>query len=121
MAKSYFSTDELSCPCGLCMWKKPPMSPVFMSMINQARATAGIPFAVNSAYRCPEHNVEVGGKATSSHIFGMAMDIACSNSRDRFLIVAALIKAGFNRIGIAKTFIHADIDGTKDREVVWLY
>jgi len=97
------------------------MSPVLMNMMNEARADAGIPFTVNSAYRCTEHNADVGGRPASAHLFGLAMDIACGNNHDRFLIARALFKAGFTRIIIYKTFIHADIDGTKPPEILCLY
>jgi len=89
--------------------------------LDQARGIAQVPFVLTSAWRCHAHNTAVGGKITSAHIYGMAVDIACSNSRDRFRIIYALIQVGFTRIGIGKDFIHADIDGTKDAEVVWLY
>jgi hypothetical protein len=36
-------------------------------------------------------------------------------------VVNALLKAGFKRIGVAKTFIHADDSETHDQEVMWLY
>jgi len=37
------------------------------------------------------------------------------------LIVEALFDAGFTRIGIAKTFIHADCDIELPQEVLWMY
>jgi hypothetical protein len=36
-------------------------------------------------------------------------------------IVGSLLEAGFNRIGIADTFIHVDNDPTKPEEVMWKY
>ena len=49
----------------------------------------------------------------------MAVDIACDDSVTRQKIVSGLIKAGFTRIGISKTFIHADNDLKTD--AIWLY
>jgi hypothetical protein len=49
------------------------------------------------------------------------MDIACATSSDRFIIVNALLKAGFNRIGIANTYIHADNDKQNFENVIWTY
>ena len=49
----------------------------------------------------------------------MAVDIACSDSVTRQKIVSGLIKAGFTRIGISKTFIHSDNDSKTD--AIWLY
>jgi uncharacterized protein YcbK (DUF882 family) len=92
-----------------------------MAMLDQARGLAGVPFVLNSAWRCYKHNEFVGGSEESSHLFGMAVDIACTTSRNRFKILQALISAGFTRIGIHENFIHVDIDGTKDAEVMWMY
>jgi hypothetical protein len=38
----------------------------------------------------------------------------------RSILLPALIHAGFTRIGIAKTFIHADVDDKKPN-AIWLY
>ena len=93
----------------------------FLSMLDSAREISGIPFKINSGYRTIEHNYEVGGKPNSSHIVGKAADLAITGSRQRWIITEALIRAGFNRIGIAKTFIHVDSDDTKDPNVIWTY
>jgi hypothetical protein len=37
------------------------------------------------------------------------------------LVLRSLLAAGFERIGIAKTFIHADRDLDLPGDVVWLY
>ena len=51
---------------------------------------------------------------------GVACDIHCVDSHSRQIIVNALIQAGFTRIGIAKTFVHADTDQFKN-DALWLY
>jgi len=76
---------------------------------------------ITSGYRCEEHNREVGGKETSSHPKGLAADIKCDGSSYRFLLVGALLKARFKRIGIGKDFIHVDLDLDKRQNVVWNY
>lgn len=97
------------------------MNEQFMQMLDEAREMAGVPFHINSGFRTPKHNKKVGGSQNSSHLRGRAADIACTNSTQRFRIVAALIAAGFNRIGIAETFIHVDNDNVKTPGVAWLY
>lgn len=113
----YFKDAELACPCcGKC-----EMDDYFMALLVEAREAAGIPFKVNSAYRCDKHNLDVGGKPGSAHRHGKAADIEATNSRQRFIIVKSLIYAGFSRLGIGKTFVHVDRDETKDEDVCWLY
>ena len=97
------------------------MDETFLSMLDEARHLAKLPFKINSGYRTEEHNTYVGGKSNSSHLKGLACDIHCVNSRSRFIILKALKDVGFNRIGIAKTFIHCDLDLDKSQNVTWLY
>jgi uncharacterized protein YcbK (DUF882 family) len=93
----------------------------FLQMLDRARGLAGVPFKINSGYRTAGHNRKVGGVKASSHTLGLAADIHCSDSRNRAHIVSALMEAGFNRIGIAPTFIHVDNDPSKPEDVIWLY
>ena len=86
----------------------------------RAREYSGVPYRITSGYRTKKHNKTVGGSKTSSHMKGVAVDIHCTKSGSRQRILTGLIKAGFTRIGIANTFIHADTDDDKP-DVIWLY
>jgi zinc D-Ala-D-Ala carboxypeptidase len=97
------------------------MKPSFMRKLKKARDYAGVPFGINSGHRTPKNNKKVGGKKDSSHLDGWAGDISCTSSRQRAKIIPALIRAGFNRIGIGKTFIHVDNDPKKPKDVFWMY
>jgi uncharacterized protein YcbK (DUF882 family) len=97
------------------------MSDEFITKLDYARDLAGIPFKINSGYRTKAHNKKVKGSPNSSHMKGLAADIHCADNKSRFTILTSLIAAGFNRIGIAKTFIHVDLDTNKDTGVNWLY
>ena len=103
------------------------MDSTFLDMLDKAREYAGIPFKITSGYRTEAHNSRVGGvprdhdSKGSSHMYGLAVDIACNNSQDRYKIVTALLDAGFNRIGIASSFIHVDNDTDKVSDVIWTY
>jgi len=92
----------------------------FLSKLDKAREYAGIPFVINSAYRSPEHPESIKNP-TSSHIKGLAVDIKAKDSRTRYKVLEALIHVGFNRIGIADTFIHVDDDKQKSSNVIWTY
>ena len=97
------------------------MDPYFLQLLDKARTHAQIPFKISSGYRTKEHNKKVGGVPNSSHLKGLAADIICSNSSDRYTIINALIFVGFHRIGVHKGFIHADNDLSKPGYVIWLY
>ena len=92
----------------------------FLAKLDKAREYAGIPFVINSAYRSPEHPESIKNP-TSSHIKGLAVDIKAKDSRTRYKVLEALIHVGFNRIGIADSFIHVDDDKEKSSNVVWTY
>jgi uncharacterized protein YcbK (DUF882 family) len=72
--------------------------------LNVARSMANRPFKITSGYRTRDHNKLVGGKPESSHVHGLAADIAVTTSRDRYFVLKSLLKAGFDRIGIGKGF-----------------
>ena len=97
------------------------MDSCFLEMLDKARDYAGIAFSINSGYRTKAHNLKVGGVNSSSHTRGLAVDIACNESRARFIIVSALKDAGFTRIGISNSFIHVDSDSDKAQNVIWTY
>ena len=97
------------------------VSDELINMLDIVRKKYGKSVVINSGYRTPEHNEKVGGKPGSSHIKGLAVDIACNNSTDRFKLAGILKEVGFKRIGMGATFIHADIDKDKSQNVLWTY
>jgi hypothetical protein len=110
----HFTSEEMACKCG-CGVDKTEQS--FLDKLEEARTIAGIPFPVNSGYRCPKHTQQ-----SKNHGAGRAVDIACTDDRTRWIIVYSLIMAGFKRIGLAKTFIHADtMDQLGSAKAVWFY
>jgi uncharacterized protein YcbK (DUF882 family) len=95
-------------------------------MIDEARHLAGVPFKINSGYRTQAHHNSLAKKGyktakNSAHLRGFAADIHAPDSRTRYAIVQALIKVGFNRIGVANTFIHVDNDPSLPEDVIWTY
>lgn len=119
MNLKYFKVSEFDSP------DKPGsgalMDEMFLNALDDARGIAGIPFTITSGFRTKEHNDRVGGVDSSAHTAGYAVDIACRDSRSRWLIINALTLCGFNRIGIADTFIHVDADPSKPENVIWTY
>lgn len=110
-----FNSEEMQCPhCGIIN-----MDAEFMAMLQEARGLAGVPFHVNSGYRCVDYNADVGGVLGSMHTKGKAADIRTKNSAERGHVLAGAIKAGFKRVGIYSTFIHMDTKES-DQRIVWL-
>ena len=122
----YFKLREFVCSCGC---GKNKINRTFVKVLDAARAYSkdengsDIPFIITSGYRCENHPVS---KPTSSHIKGLASDILVKNSRERAVILAALMNAGFTRFGISSkkngpNFIHVDLDEDKIQGVIWTY
>jgi len=74
---------------------------------------------ITSGYRCEKHNREVGGIEGSAHIKGLAADIKYDDVSHKFMLIHAIMKVGFKRIGIYDSFIHVDLDETKAQMVMW--
>ena len=104
------------------------MDPDFLSMLDEARDCAGIPFVISKGggFRTVAYNrqlIKDGYPASrnSSHLLGLAADIYCVDSQARFLILDALQEVGFTRLGVAPNFIHVDLDTNKPQHRLWVY
>lgn len=115
----YFSNDDFKRAAPSCLISD--VSPELLERLDHAREIAGIPFVVNSAYRSPEWEKSKGRSGNGAHTRGLAVDIRCNSSLDRWRIVFGAIAAGFPRIGVAKGFVHLDIDTSLPCPVLWTY
>jgi len=114
MDQTHFTQKELACPCcGRC-----EMDPVFMVTLELIRVAAGIPFIVNSGYRCPVHNKAVGS-TSDNHPSGKAIDIRAVDGVTRWKIIAAAFDVGGVSIGVGKTYIH--LDTNHPTPTLWTY
>lgn len=109
---TYFSKKEV---------EKYKLLPELWAMLDRARGLAGVPFSINSGKRTTAQNKKVGGVSDSAHLTGEAVDIKCTNSEQRYAILKGLMEAGFTRIGLGKTFVHADISKTLHQNLIWFY
>lgn len=86
--------------------------------LDNARAIAAVAIHVTSNKRTPERSIAVGGFKDDAHTETpcTAFDISCVrpdgawDSQKAYKLIPALVKAGFNRIGINQRnkSIHAD-------------
>lgn len=115
-----FDSSEFACKCG-CGYDIP--DPELIRMLQAARDLYGKPIVITSGCRCIKHNAVSGGTPNSAHIKGKAADIATPTGAVRYLLIKALLASGFGRIGInfKKSFIHADIDGSKPHPTIFSY
>ena len=117
-----FNRREFACPCcGL-----DDVSDDLLEALQIVRDALGVPITVTSGVRCASHNSHIGSGKESSHIKGLAADIAVPSSGYGFLLMKAVFESGkFVRVGYGKqgkTLIcHLDIDKKKAQNVLWGY
>lgn len=115
-----FSLSEFKCKCGCKM-------PAFVKEnvkelaenLQVLRDVVGR-IDLTNAYRCKEHNADVGGSTNSQHIKGKAADIKSNTLSPSEIasITDDLMKSEkfkLGGIGIYNTFTHVDIRGYKAR------
>lgn len=118
MSKYFKESEFLNCvpPCSMSQ-----MRGEFLDLMDKVRARAGIPLVLNCAYRSREWDIAKGRSGDSSHCKGLAVDIRCNTSMNRFRIIRAAMDCGITRIGIGKNFIHLDADPSKAQQVIFHY
>ncbi len=88
----YFEIREFACKC--CGQLPPSVEQNLLALVEHvldpARERLGMPIIVNSGYRCPKHNAEVGGVKNSQHLKGEAADITCADNKKLLEIIKQL-------------------------------
>jgi hypothetical protein len=114
---AHFSMSKVYCHCGCGL---AIVNSELISLLESAREIACIPFNITSWCRCKAYNDSLPNSVPdSAHLKGLAVDINVDSS-NRNIILKSLRKAGFVRIGKAKTFLHVDIDKDKP-QTEWNY
>ena len=114
----HFSRSEFACKCGC---GRADVDLRLVSRLEALRRALGRPLIITSGVRCPEHNRTVGGKPTSAHLKGMAADVRCGTSLERYKLVREALAAGFLRVGVARDFVHLDLADDLPQPRLWLY
>lgn len=114
----HFDKSEFSCKCGCGLYN---LDAGVLGKLILARNMADVSFHINSACRCAAHNADVGGVAGSSHMEGLAVDIAAADGHVYWAILNALMRVGFHRFGFGRTYIHVDNDLSKLGGMIWFY
>tara|TARA_B100000749_G_C18406507_1_gene457143 strand:+ start:60 stop:443 length:384 start_codon:yes stop_codon:yes gene_type:complete len=122
----YFTSDELRCGCGKCDGGS--MSDAFMSKLVAIREYLNFPLPISSAFRCEEHNRNVGGASSSLHLpdkNGNAHAVDIRIDRDRaYKVVEIARQFGMRGVGVSQKgsarFVHLDDRNQADMSF-WSY
>src|SRR5690606_25195101 len=89
---------------------------LFRSLEELIRAIGNRPIIINSGYRCPTHNRNVGGAKNSQHMYGKAADIRAKDMSPRTLEKFADTIFANGGVGMGgATIVHVDTMGNKAR------
>lgn len=106
----WFKEQELCCKCcgQLPPFARENMEALVCEVLDPAREKLGSPIVVNSGYRCPKHNKEVGGATNSQHLLGQAADIRFQVSGFKIQDLAkAIVENGkYDQLILYPTFVH---------------
>jgi len=106
--------SEARCKCKHPSCRHTPIRQSFIEAYVKLRTKLNIPLKINSFYRCPLHNYEIGGSPRSSHMSGLAIDISYSGSLLNFpveVVIKHITEAGFAMCYFdeAKKFFHMQV------------
>lgn len=114
---AHFDTAEFACPdCG-----RTKVSGTLIVALESLRTLAGdSPIHVNSGYRCPEHNANVGGVSHTQHLLGNAADIRIEGKSLQQMFdwarqVPEFLNGGIGVYDDEPPFIHVDVRGSTAR------
>lgn len=79
----WFKEEEFRCRCcgQLPSGAKANIEALVEAVLDPARERLGKPLTVTSGYRCPKHNLAVGGVVNSQHMKGEAADLCCADNK----------------------------------------
>ena len=115
-----FNLSEFECNCGCSMPDFVKKNVIELAENLQVLRDAVGKLHLTNAYRCKDHNADVGGAVNSQHLKGKAADVKSStmSPSEIAVIVDDLMKSEkfkLGGVGIYNTFTHVDIRGSRAR------
>lgn len=87
-----------------------------VDVLQKIRDHFGKPVTINSAYRTPGKNKQVGGATYSQHLYGTAADISIKGVSPKAVAeYAETLLPRTGGIGIYGTFTHVDVRAARSR------
>lgn len=121
MGSIYFSDDELTCHC--CgKYPENGMSQSLLDLLDEIRERVGGPVELSCAYRCPNHNADVGGVTNSQHVLGTAADVLVPDGWSVDKLADLAVELGADGVGryYSNDFVHVDVrDGRVGSGYAW--
>ena len=119
---SPYTDKKLLCTCGHALCDKRSVDQETLDRAQIGRDILGHSLSVNSGGRCPNHPNEIHRTTPADHQKGKGIDVGVTGAT-RGNVVCAGLDAGFNAIGIAKTFVHWGYreDLPEGHVVMWVY
>lgn len=99
-----------------------------VSKLDALRADMGEAIIIESGYRTPERNAQVGGVKASEHMSGEGADIrtkpmGAGDLKAAIRLAIAAAHHGFDRIGVDMSgkFVHVGVSATLPTPATWFY
>lgn len=99
-----FYLHEFECKDGSNLVK---LDSELLDKLQKLRTKLGRPIKINSGYRTPTHNENVGGAKGSQHLLGTAADIVVRGVYPKIVAQEAIV-LGFSGVKAYDTFTHVD-------------
>lgn len=107
----HFEYEEFDCKwCGRHSTGFKNMDRHFLQMLDEARDLSELKFKILKGFVCYGCRGKINELENSAHLIGRAAVIQCKHSYKRYRIIAALLEAGFTRIGIHRNYLYVDND-----------
>ena len=101
-----FNSNDFDCKCKqLC--DETLLDSRIPNLLQQLEDELGFQIIITSAYRCEQHNKNVGGSTTSTHLEGLAVDLWCEDM-DKLAKAIERINPEYS-IGRYNGFLHLDL------------
>lgn len=108
------SHSEFRCRCKLKECRATLVNELLIRSYVRFRVSVDTMLAINSGYRCPRHNMKVGGVLKSRHMSGEAIDISYQSLKSKYIpeqVMDMLTSSGFSYVKFYSEFdfFHCDV------------